>query len=157
MADAIALIALCGIAFHVAITALSPNVSMALVLRAFQGAIIGSCFLVSAAIRRPVMLYVARQFVTAGAPERLAKFKSMIVIDGGRAFSVATIVWGCGLVIMSAVHVALAIYLSHPEFLLISPMLGVVADVLLLGWSARYIARHVSIHLRVVGRSSPRG
>jgi hypothetical protein len=49
MADAIALIALCGIAFHVAITALSPNVSMVLVLRAFQGAIIGSCFLVSAA------------------------------------------------------------------------------------------------------------
>lgn len=126
--DVIALIAICGIAFHIAVTVLSPNVSVALVLRSFQGAIIGLCLLVSAAIRRPVILYVARQFAAAGSPEGRARFEA---VASGRAFYVATVVWGTGLVVMSAVHVALATYMPHPEFVLISPILGIVAEILL--------------------------
>ncbi|HEY6451593.1 MAG TPA: VC0807 family protein [Steroidobacteraceae bacterium] len=143
--DAIAVIALAGILIHLAVTVLAPNLSMALVLRALEGAIIGACLLVSAAIGRPVMLYVARQFVSAGVPGKRAGFEAMVARGAGRAFHVATIVWGCGLLLMSAVHVALAIYLPHADFVLVSPVLGVVTDVLLLAWSARYILRHVSV------------
>ncbi|HEV2560540.1 MAG TPA: VC0807 family protein [Rhizomicrobium sp.] len=151
MVDAIALIALCGIVFHIAVTVLSPNVSTALVLRSFEGTIVGLSFLASVAIGRPAILYIARQFVTAGAPERRARFDSVVAMDKGRVFRVATIVWGCGLALMSTVHVTLAIYLPHAEFLLVSPALGLIANGLLLGWSARYIGGRMSFYLQPAG------
>jgi hypothetical protein len=69
-------------------------------------------------------------------------------MDKGRVFYVATTVWGCGLVIMIAVHVALAIHLPHAEYVLLSPTLGIAANLLLLGWTARHTARRVSAYLR---------
>jgi hypothetical protein len=144
MVDAIALIALCGIT----VTVLSPDVSTALVLRSLEGAIIGLCFLLSAFIGRPVVLYIARQFVAAGAPARRARFEAIVAMDKARVFYVATIVWGCGLVIMSAVHVALAIDLPHPEYVLLYPILGIVTNLVLVGWTTRYTARRVSSYLR---------
>jgi hypothetical protein len=148
MVDAIALIALCGITIHITVTVLSPDVSTALVLRPLEGAIIGLCFLLSAFIGRPVVLYIARQFVAAGAPARRARFEAIVGMDKARVFYVATIVWGCGLVIMSAVHVALAIDLPHPEYVLLYPILGTVTNLVLVGWTTRYTARRVSSYLR---------
>lgn len=148
--DVIALLALAGIAIHLTVTVLSPNVSTALVLRSFQGTVIGLGFLASAVIRRPVILPVARQFVAAGNPERRTRFDAIVAMDEGRTFIVATAVWGIGLVVMSAAHGALAILLPHAEFVLISPILSVVTDVLLLGWSVRYVARRMSAYLRAV-------
>jgi hypothetical protein len=148
MVDAIALIALAGIAIHLTFTILSPNVGTALVLRSFQGTIIGSCFLLSAAIGRPVILYIARQFVTASGPERAARFDLAVAQDQARAFTVVTIIWGGTLVIMSGVHIALAIRLRHDEFVLMSPILAVATDLALLTWSIRYTFRRMSIYLR---------
>ncbi len=147
MVDAIAVIALAGIVIQITMTVLSRDLSIALVLRSFEGAIIGLCFLLSAAVGRPVILYVARQFVTAGAPERRLRFELVVAMDKGRAFSVATTVWGGGLVIMSAVHVLLAIYLPHSVFVLLSPTLGIFTNLILLGWSTRYISQQLSSHL----------
>jgi hypothetical protein len=74
-------------------------------------------------------------------------------MDKGRAFLVTTTVWGSGLIIMSAVHIVLAIYLPHAEFVLISPMLGVATDVLLLSWSIRYMLRGMSGYRSAVQRA----
>ena len=89
----------------------------------------------------------AEQFVPAGAPEKRAKFDAVVARDQAGAFRVATIVWGCGLVAMSAAHVALAVHLPHDEFVLISPTSGVLADLVLLGWSARYTLRRLAPYL----------
>jgi hypothetical protein len=150
MMDVIALIALVGIAIHLTVTVPSPNVSVALVLRSCQGAIIGLGFLISAAIGHPVILYVARQFVAANGPQRRVRFDAVVAMDKGRAFFITTTVWGSGLIIMSAVHIALAIYIPHAEFVLISPMLGVATDVLLLSWSIRYMVRRMSGYLSAI-------
>ncbi len=65
--DAIALIVLFGLVFHLAVTAAAPDIGTALVLRSFQGGLVGLFFLASAAIGRPAVLYIARQFVLAAA------------------------------------------------------------------------------------------
>jgi hypothetical protein len=148
MVDAIAVIALAGIAIHLTVTILSPDIATALVLRSFQGTIIGLCFLTSAAIGRPVILYIARQFVAASGPERRARFDLAVAQDRARAFTVVTMIWGGALVIMSGVHIALAIRLTHDEFVLLSPILGVATDLVLLSWSIRYTFRRMSIYLR---------
>lgn len=144
MIDVISVIVLAGILFHVSVTVLSPNVSTALVARSFQGAVIGACFLISTAIDRPIILYVARQLVTAGAPERRATFAAVVAADRGRTFRIMTTAWGCGFVIMSAVQTLLATYLVHAQVVLISPIVGVGTDLLLLAWSVNYATRRLS-------------
>jgi hypothetical protein len=72
------------------------------------------------------------------------RFDALVARDNGRAFLVATLIWGCGLVAMSGAHVVLALRLPHDEFMLISPILGAAADFVLLGWSMRYIWRRLS-------------
>ena len=146
-ADAVALIVLAGIAIHLAFTIVSPDIGTALVLRSFQGAIIGSCFLLSAAIGRPVILYVARQFVTAGGPGRRERFDLAVADDRARTFTVVTVVWGVTYVTMSFVHAALALRLAPDQFVLISPIIGLATDLLLLGWSIRYTFRRMSIYM----------
>jgi hypothetical protein len=148
MVDAVALIAVAGIAIHLTVTILSPDVGTALVLRSFQGAIVGLCFLISAAIRRPVILYIARQFVAASGPEQGARFDWAVAQDRARVFTVVTVIWGITLAIMSGVHVALAIRLTHDAFVLLSPILGVVTDLVVLTWSIRYTFRRMSIYMR---------
>lgn len=152
--DAVALIALFSISAHVTLTILSSTVAMALVLRSFTGAIIGSFFVLSALVGRPVILYIARQFVQAGSPDRLAGFDRVVEMDKRRVFRVTTSVWGIGLIAMSGVHVALALYLSHADYLLASPALGVVVDVVLLAWSGQYIFRRISAYIPAL-QSSP--
>jgi hypothetical protein len=149
--DAIALIVLFGLVFHLAVTAASPDIGTALVLRSLQGGLVGLFFLASAAVGRPVVLYVARQFALAGAPERRGRFDAAMAQDRNRTFAIVTIVWGIGLVAMSGVHVALALRLGHNLFVLVSPILGVVTDLLLLAWTMRYTLRRMSIYLHPPG------
>lgn len=145
--DAIALIVLFGLAYHLAVTAASPDIGTALVVRSFQGGLVGLFFLASAAIGRPVVLYIARQFVLAGAPERRARFHDAVAADRGRTFTIVTIVWGAVLVAMSGVHATLAVELPHDQFVLISPILGVATDLLALVWSTRFTMRRMSAYI----------
>jgi hypothetical protein len=146
--DAIALIVLFGLTYHVAVTAASPNIGTALVVRSLQGGLVGLFFLASVAIGRPVVLYIARQFVLAGAPERRARFDAAMAEDRNRTFVIVTLVWGVGLVAMSAVHVTLAFRLAHALFVLVSPILGIVTDLLMLAWTMRFTMRRLSTHLQ---------
>jgi hypothetical protein len=148
--DAIAVIALAGIVIHLTVTVLSKDMTTALVLRALQGAVIGLCFVASALIGRPLLYYIARQVVTANAPERRARFDAVTEIDKGRTFLVATLVWGIGLMISSAIHVVLALRLPHATFLLVSPVTGLVVNGALLIWSIRFITARLATHVHLV-------
>jgi hypothetical protein len=149
--DTIALIALLGISVHVAATVLAPSLSVALVLRSFQSAIIGVVFVLSVIIGHPLMFYVVRQTASANAPERRARLDALLAGGLGRAFTTATLVWGLGLIVASGLHVALVFVLSHDTFLLVSPIVGVAVDILLIGWSVRYITRQVALYRRKTG------
>ena len=144
--NAIAAIALAGILIQITMTVVSRNLSNALVARSLDGTIIGVCFLLSAAFRRPIILIVARQLVTATSPQRRRRFDAVVASDGGRAFLIATAVWGLCLIILSGLNIALALTLPHDRFVLLSPILAVTTNLVLLSWTMRYTARNVAPH-----------
>ncbi len=138
--DAIAIIVMLGLAIHIVVTLLAPTVRIALVVRSLDGALIGLALCISAMIGRPIILYVAKQIVAGGSSEQAASLNRVIENDGARAFFTITMVWGICLIAMSGLHVVLALKLPPAEFLLASPVVGVVTIVALLAWTGRYLA-----------------
>ncbi len=137
--DGIALLALLGIVIHVAVTLLIGNVATALVVRSFDGALIGLVLVISALIGRPIILYVARQAAARSAGAG-ARADALMGEEGRRLFRPITLVWGILLVAMSAVHVLLALKLPPAEFLLVSPVLGLATIVALMLWTGTYLS-----------------
>lgn len=138
--DAIAILAIVGLGFHVIITLLARTVGIALVVRSLDGAFIGLALIISALIGRPIILFVAKQIVMAGGSEQAASLNRMVENDGARTFFTITLVWGICLMAMSGLHVIVALKLPPAEFLLVSPVVGVLTIVALLGWTGRYVA-----------------
>src|ERR1051326_4735262 len=69
--DFIALIALFEISINVTATLLASNIRWALVARSTTGLLTATAFLTSALIGKPIIYYIARQFVAgAGSPQR---------------------------------------------------------------------------------------
>ena len=66
--DVIAIITMVGPAFHIAVTLLMRSVSIALVVRSLDGALIGLALVISTLIGRPIVLLVAKQIVAAAVP-----------------------------------------------------------------------------------------
>lgn len=141
--DAIAILAMAGLALHIVVTLLAPTVRAALVIRSFDGAAIGLVLVISALIGRPIILYVAKQAVAGGTSERAASFNRMIENDGAHAFFIITLVWGVALMAMSGLHVLLALTVPPAEYLLVSPIVGVVTILAVLAWSGRYVAARI--------------
>ena len=138
--DAIAIIVMAGLAIHIVVTLLAPTVGTALVIRSLDGTLIGLALVISALIGRPIILFVAKQVAAGGSSERAAALNKVIENDGPRTFFIITMVWGIGLIVMSGLHVILALELPPAEFLLVSPVLGVVTILVLLAWSGRFMA-----------------
>ena len=134
--DAIAIIAMVGLALHIVTTILARTVGIALIVRSLDGAVIGLVFLVSTVIRHPLTLVIAKQTVTGSA--RTQFLDRMTRTDGLRMFYTTTLVWGICLILMSGVHIVLALDLQPATFLLASPLLGAVTIVALLVWTGRY-------------------
>ncbi len=138
--DAIGIIVMVGLALHIVVTLLAPNVGVALVIRSLDGAVIGLALVISALIGRPILLLVAKQVVAGANSERAASFNRMNDKERVRGFSTITLVWGIGLMAMSGLHLVLALKLAPAEFLLVSPVVGLVTIVALLVWTGRYLA-----------------
>jgi hypothetical protein len=138
--DAIAIITMVGLAFHIVVTLLARTVAIALVVRSLDGALIGLALIMSALIGRPIILFVAKQIVAGGSSEQAASLNRVIGNDGASTFLTITLVWGLSLMAMSGLHVVLALTLPPAEFLLVSPIVGVVTIVALLAWTGWYLA-----------------
>ena len=139
--DATAIIAAAGLAIHITVTLLARNVGVALVIRSLDGALIGLALVISALIRRPIILFVAKQVVAGSGSERAAaSLNRVIENDGARRFFTITLVWGICLMANSGLHVVLALKMPPAEFLLVSPVVGIVTIVALLAWTGRYFA-----------------
>jgi hypothetical protein len=136
--DFIALIALFEITFNVSAALLSSSIRYALIARAMQGLLTASIFLISAAIRRPIIFFLARQFATVGDPERVKRFNAVDALDEGRTFRIATLAWGFGLIAIAVVNTGLALTLSAAGYLLFSQFTGIAGNVALVIWTVRY-------------------
>lgn len=141
--DAIAVISIAELVATIVVTLWSSNVEWALIARASQAAITGLVFGFTALIGRPIVYYIARQFVIGEDASRVAGFDRAHVLDKGRAFTIATYVWTIGLVLMSALSITLAASLDHATYLLVAPILSVTINVALVAWSIRYTSRRL--------------
>lgn len=130
--DAIAIIAMVGLALHIVTTVLARNVGIALIARSLDGAVVGLVFLGSALIRRPITLVLAKQTARTQFLDHLVR------TAGLRLFYTTTLVWGSCLILLSGVHIVLALDLRPATFLLVSPLLGAVTIGALLVWTGRY-------------------
>jgi hypothetical protein len=138
--DVIAILAMAGLMLHVVVTLLARSVGVALVIRSLDGTLIGLALIVSALIDRPFILYVARQFVAGADSDQAAILRRLIENDCAHTFFTITLVWGICLIAMSGLHVVLALKLAPANFLLVSPIVGVVTIAALLVWTGRYLS-----------------
>ncbi len=141
--DAIAIIAICEVTVTIAVTLLASSVSWALIARATQGALVGLVFAGSVLIGRPIIYYIARQFAVGMNPQRAEGFDRAHTLDKGRTFSIATLVWSAGLIVLSAIQVVLAIRLAPANYLLAAPVVGVSGNIAMMVWTIRFSVRRL--------------
>jgi hypothetical protein len=104
--------------------------------------VIGTIFLVSAAIRRPLIYYLARANMMRSQPSQAAAFESNRDNAGfRRVMTLMTLVWGFGLVARTAIACVLVFTLPIPTYLAVSPVLGYASAGLLVGWTFWYARR----------------
>jgi hypothetical protein len=118
---------------------LADNPTSALVGRSLQNAVLGVLFLGSVLIKRPIMFYIARQFVTGNEASIKARFDHMVArSDAKRVYRTMTLIWSLVLIAKSAMSVLIALTCSTRQYLIFSPAFTYGSDVLLIWWSFHY-------------------
>ena len=104
--DVIGLFAAEDIAVSSIALLLAHNAMSALVGRSLQNAVLGALFLCSVLIKRPIMLYVARQFITGNEASGKARFDQMAArSDAKRVYRTMTLIWSLVLFAKSVMSV----------------------------------------------------
>ncbi len=138
MVDTVALVVLLGMSINIAAIFLTPSIKWALVARSLNGLFIATILLFSALIGRPLFFYVARQFVSAGGAERLARFEAINRADAGRTFRAVTFTWALGIYALCGLNAMLALNLEPAQFLLVSQITTNAFIVLMVIWTIRF-------------------
>jgi len=124
---------------YISVTILARSIGIALLIRSLDGALIGFAFLISPWIGHPILLMIAKQAIAGGKIEDVPSFRRFLATQGRNAFRSMTLGWGASLMVMSGLHVVFALKIPPAEFLLVSPILGVLTVIGLLIWSAHYL------------------
>ena len=137
--DIIGLFAAEDIAVSLIALSLAHDATSALVGRSLQNAVLAVLFLGSVLIKRPIMLYVARQFVTGNEASGKSRFDQMAArSDAKRVYRTMTLIWVFALFAKSVVSVVIALTYSTRLYLILSPLATYGSDVLLIWWSFHY-------------------
>jgi hypothetical protein len=111
----------------------------ALVGRSLQNAVLGVIFLGSLALSRPLVLYIARQFVTGNDSQARERFDLIVnQPDARKVYRNMTWVWAVAMFAKSAGSVLLALIVPAQNYLVFSPIWTYGSDALLVWWSVNY-------------------
>jgi len=111
----------------------------ALVGRSLQNAVLGVIFLVSLMLDKPLVLYIARQFLTGNDPQARLRFDFVVAqSDAKRVYRTLTWGWSAALFAKSAGSVVLAMTLRTQNYLIVSPIWVCISDALLVWGSVNY-------------------
>jgi hypothetical protein len=120
----------------------------ALVGRSLQNAVLGVIFLVSLLVDKPLVLSIARQFLTGNDPQARLRFDSVVTQPGARrVYRTLTSGWSVALFAKSTVSVMLAMTLRTQNYLIVSRIWDCVSDALLVWWSVNYGYRRLRHYL----------
>lgn len=102
----------------------------------------GIACLLSLTRKRPLMFFVARQFNTAGDPEKAAALTARLENPRFRqAMRLLTVVWGVACLLEALLGVATAFLLPPPTALVVEPMLAIGTISALLTWTLGFARR----------------
>jgi hypothetical protein len=106
--------------------------------------LVGLIFLGSAAIGRPLIYHLARAGVRRRIGDRVAAFDLLREnVRFRRQMTVATLVWGAGLLTVCGISCALVFLVSIKTYLLVSPPVGYGLAILLTAWTFWYVPRAI--------------
>ncbi|HZZ89643.1 MAG TPA: VC0807 family protein [Caulobacteraceae bacterium] len=150
--DAISLMVLGGIALSLLAFLGGGGVKFLQLRENLVAGVVGLIFLGSAAIGRPLIYHLARAGVRRRIGDRVAAFEALR--DNARfrrQLTLATLVWGVGLLTVCGVSCALVFMVSIKTYLLVSPPVGYGLTILLTAWTFWYVPRAI----RQVGLGGP--
>lgn len=138
--DFLAGIVLAGIAVSVIITALGGDPKVYLIRESFFTITFGLALLVSLALPKPIMFYLARHFASGNEPSSIVRFNSLWQEHENlrRRLRVLTAVWGVGLLLEAIIRITLVIMLSVQQFLAVSPFVLYGITALLVIWTFNF-------------------
>ncbi|SDX80245.1 Intracellular septation protein A [Amycolatopsis xylanica] len=121
---------------------LSGDPRFMLVKESFGTAILGSAFLVSCVVGKPLLYLAARRF-RADDPVKTREFEQLYHDNPAarRRFKALSSVWGVGLIVEAVVRVVLCFKLPIDTMVAVSPVLMIGTIALLLAITARYVRR----------------
>jgi hypothetical protein len=140
--DAISMLVLAGIALSLIAFAGGGGVKFLQLRENLVGGLVGTVFLASAAIGRPLIYHMAR----AGSRRRGGPAAAAVEAASGnagfrRATLLATLVWGVGLAAMCAANCTLVFMVSIKQYLLMSGPISYTTMGLLTAWTYWYLPR----------------
>lgn len=135
--DFFAGVILTGFVVGFAITFISGDARFMLVKDSVVTGLIGSAFLVSALIGKPLVYLAARSGMTGADPDRTAAFEERYRTRPAmrRAFVVLSGIWGAGLLIDAGLRVVLIYQLPVATMVWLSTLMMIVTFALLIGLS----------------------
>ncbi len=140
--DAISVLALAGIVLSLIAFVGGGGVKMLQLRETLVGGLVGLVFLGSAAIGRPLIYVLGRARVRRQSAEASAAFEGLADDPAfRRAMTLATVVWGGGLVAACAVNCALVFALPIKTYLLVGGPVSYGAIGLLTAWTFWYVPR----------------
>ncbi|HZO70956.1 MAG TPA: VC0807 family protein [Ktedonobacteraceae bacterium] len=137
--DFLAGIVLAGLAVSVIITVLGGAPKVFLIRESFFTITFGLALLISLALPRPILFYMARLFASGNDPSNIARFNLIWQEHASfrRRLRVMTAVWGAGLLLEAVIRITLVIMLSVQQFLAISPFVIYGIFAILVIWTFR--------------------
>ncbi|MGA0603400.1 VC0807 family protein [Caulobacter sp. KR2-114] len=140
--DAISVLALTGIVLSLIAFVGGGGVKMLQLRETLVGGLVGLVFLGSAAIGRPLIHELARARMNRRSKEAAAAFEGLTA-DAAfrRAMTLATVVWGAGLVGACAINCALVFALPIKTYLLVGGPVSYGAIGLLTAWTFWFVPR----------------
>ncbi|MGH7011326.1 MAG: VC0807 family protein [Caulobacteraceae bacterium] len=137
--DAVSILVLVGIALGLLAFLGGGGVKFLQLREHLVGGLIALAFLFSAAIKRPIIYYLAVATMRRRGSADLAGFEARRNNPGfRRALTTMTLVWGVGLLASTTVACALVFAVSIKTYLIISPIIGYSTAGVLAGWTWLY-------------------
>ncbi|WP_069166674.1 VC0807 family protein [Nocardia altamirensis] len=142
--EALPAIILAVFVFGLAASFISGDPRMLIAKDSAGTALIGSAFLISILVGKPLTYLAARKMATAGGPARLAGLEDAYRTEATtrRTFRVLAMMWGGGLIAEAVVRVVLAYQLPIHTMAWLSPVLMVATIVPLTVITARVAKRN---------------
>lgn len=140
--DAIAIVSLLGIALSLAMLALGGSPRWLLVRESLVTGLIGVSFLLTLALRRPILYHLARATLARQGEEPLKRFEAAAEQPGLlRAMRILTLGWGCGMVLETLLRSTLAWTWPIERYLVVSPILFYGSFAAMTAWTVWYRRR----------------